>query len=319
MRLKRIPEVGKIKSAIVFIVGTLCGFGGAVTGIGAQAAYSPSLVWMFGYAPERATGVGLRFAFWTALIATFAAGYLTPGYHITRLLDAVLLFLGGTVGALLAIPLRPLFAKNWSRTFGKVFSVVVGLVTLILALKHNPFSGDFGVGGNHTVLLLGAAVGTGLFAAVFAVVPAFLLIPALVFFVGESAPSAILLSLATTVLASLLPLVGYRAQGMTEGRFSDSGLFGGAIGAVVGGILLAHLLKLNSVWSLAFFAPVAMFLSSRETAPLAKRGDRKSNLTQRHKGTKRQRVTQEFFCVRSYLHFNLWINQPFFGGNDVST
>ncbi len=264
MRLKRIPEVGKIKSAVVFGVGLLCGLGGALTGIAPQAAYSPSLVWMLGYVPGRANGVGTRFALWTSLIAAFSVAFLTPRFHSSLILEAILLFVGSTLGVMLALPARSLTLQRGIRTLGKVAGIGLGLMTMILTLRHNGFSGDFGVAGNHWALLGGSALGAGILASLLGITPAIVLVPALFFLVGVSAPEAILLSLMTTVFACLLPLVRLRAEGMTEGRFSDSGLFGGALGAIVGGIILSRLMQTHFVGSLAFFAVTAMFLSSRE-------------------------------------------------------
>lgn len=263
-RPKKIPDVRKIKATIVFVAGLLSGFGSALTGIGAQATYSPSLIWMLGYAPEKAAGVGLRLGFWTALIAVFSAIFLTPNFQMGLIFEAFLLFVGATIGAILSSPVKKILAKDGSRTLGKVGGIVVALLTLFLTVRQNPFGGTYGVGGNHYLLLLGFSLLSGLMAASFSITPAFLLVPALYFFVSMKGAEAIILSLMVTVFASLLPLLGYRAKELTEGRFSESGLFGGVLGAVFGGIILAHLLKVNSAWSLVLFSLVAMFLSSRE-------------------------------------------------------
>ena len=268
IRPKKMPDIGKLKAGIVFGAGAGCGFGGAVTGIGPQNAYSPSLIWMLGYSPEKATGVGLRFAFWCQIVTLVVACYLFPPLFKGLPLDAFLIAWAATIGALIALPLGRNLTGEKSQIFGKVLGIVIGLVTMFLTVTKRPFSGDFGIAGPHWALMLGAGAISGALAQLLRLTPSIVLIPALYFGAGETPIRAILLAIACSTLASLLPLASYRTKGLTEGRFSTNGLVGGLIGSVLGSMALVWMARGSSKWSLVAFSLTAMFLLSREISIL---------------------------------------------------
>src|SRR5689334_20568563 len=74
VRRRRKPlNISRIKSVIVFVVGSLTALGGALTGLGAQVAFAPMLTWMLGFNAEKAQATAMRYAAFAAAASVFGA------------------------------------------------------------------------------------------------------------------------------------------------------------------------------------------------------------------------------------------------------
>src|SRR5258708_31056458 len=120
-RRRRSLNLTLIKRVVVFVVGAITAFGSGVTGLGAQAAFSPMLTWMFGFKSEKAQASGLMFACLTAIagVAGACVGDSIPGSFLLR---GTSLFLGAVIGALVVGRIAPRVPstawRRWSLTFG---------------------------------------------------------------------------------------------------------------------------------------------------------------------------------------------------------
>jgi uncharacterized membrane protein YfcA len=280
-----------IKSAIVFAAAIVTAIGSAVTGIGAHLAFAPMLTWMFGYGPDKAQGTALRFSLTAAAAAvvTFLwidlhSQHLGSGYPLgavqedpTLLVNAVLLVIGGTVGALAAAPMTPRPTSTAVLRALQAIAIVVGVFTATEAAHISPLTRS-DVHYAHwsawwQILLLGIAVGAVTQIARLAV--GTLLVPALFFFTALPQPlgqrpitaaEAVVEALMAVALAGVLPALAYTTRQLVDRTYLRSATVGGLVGGAIGGWLLTLLLE-RSI--LVFFAVFAMFLAAREIARLA--------------------------------------------------
>lgn len=255
----------RIKATIVFFTGLLTGFGSALTGLGAQVAFSPMLAWMLGFGPEKSQATGLRYAVFVAISAIIGllVAIGVPGAYP---LHGLLLFIGATLGAILTAPLvrNPVFLSKRAilQTLGMALGLFVLLQTVRLTPWENPhFAAWQGVGP-----LIGLGILVGGLTQALGLASGILMVPGLYYLGGFGVREAIGLSLLVVALAGLLPAWSYGKRGLADRVYGDVAIIGGSLGGVVGGLLVGHL---PEKVLLIVFALVAMFLCSRELALLA--------------------------------------------------
>jgi uncharacterized membrane protein YfcA len=258
---RRQLNVGGIKNGIVLIVASIIAAGSAITGLGAHLAYAPSLQWMFGFRPEKAQLVAMRYAACAALSAIIVLtrnGVLSGALMVS----AAVIFLGSTVGALLGATFTLKSEMLNARRFFQVVGVGLCVWTLIQASRLSSLNPSVAVAQwDSNGSLFGITVGVGLLAQASRLTSGLLLIPSLYFLGGFSAMQAIGVSLSVVLLATLLPSLSAGRQPLPEPTYLTPSLFGGLIGGIAGGL---GLLRLSDKGILIAFAVVAMYLCGQE-------------------------------------------------------
>ena len=266
-----------IKRGIVLVSGFFTALVSVITGLGAQMAFAPMLIWMLGFSAEKSQGTALRYAVFAALTGLLGALFLQRGL-LTTLPDGLPLFLGATFGAVLAAKATPAPTNFSARRIFQTIGVGVTLFVIVQAGQRSLFGPTAGFRGSTfpTLLLFGAV--TGAISQSMTLPSGLLLIPALTFWGGYHAVQAILLSLVVVLLAGLLPAWSYGRRGLSDRFYGDAAILGGLPGGFLGGILL---LKLGGGEHgdrvvLTLMAAVAMFLCGRELARLMTADGKKS-------------------------------------------
>lgn len=253
-------NVTAIKTTIVFFVGMVYAFGGALTGLAPQTALAPSLRWMFGFAAEKAQGAALRFACYTMFAALIGVsiGHGIEGALLLK--SGIAAFVGATLGALIALPLAKTTALRGSRRL----LLTAGMALMVWVLND---AVRLGIMHPHAVAPVGMLLVAGIGLAVGALsqaggLPAGLLMVSGLYLVGHfSAAQAISTSLLVIVLASLLPAWGYAQRGLVDPDYGGATIAGGILGGIGGGIVLAYAFPKVI---LILFSLAAMFLCARE-------------------------------------------------------
>jgi|SRR5579871_4628230 len=280
----------RIKSVIVFVVGSLTALGGAITGLGAQVAFAPMLTWMLGFNAEKAQATAMRYAAFAAAASVFGAyaahqmGYgANPAAGVQQevsaaqfwpgnlLLSGLLIFLGATIGAIFTAGLAPKPHQVGRRRIFQTMGVGLGILVISEARLH------LAAGTAHIALwhnmphlawlaLLAMGIVVGGLTQVMGLSGGVLMVPALFFLGGYTAGQAATLSLLVVCLAALLPAWSYGRRGLVDTTYATPAVVGGLFGGLMGGLLLPHLSEMMIV---ILFSGIAMFLSARELARMA--------------------------------------------------
>jgi uncharacterized membrane protein YfcA len=273
-RARRPLNLTRVKSVIVFFAGGLTALGSALTGLGAQVAFAPMLTWMLGFGPEKAAATAWRYAAAAALAAVVGVcvatrvtmqAYRLPDVIPVYLLHGALLFLGATIGALLAAPLAQDRAPRGRRQLFQFVGILVTLFVILQTTRQSWLNATHFTAWNvwWQLALLGLAVGA--LTQALGLASGILMVPALIYFGGFTASQSIALSLLVITLASALPAWTYTRQGLADTTYGNAALLGGILGGFGGGLLLAHLPEKVLLY---LFAVIAMFLCGRELARL---------------------------------------------------
>jgi uncharacterized membrane protein YfcA len=113
----------------------------------------------------------------------------------------------------------------------------------------------------YQLLLEGVAV--GILTQLMGLPSGILLVPTAYFFAGYAARQAVLLSLVTVALASILPAWSYGKRGLIDSRYVSVLAVGGVIGGALGGATLIST-AVSDHGVLYLFAVIGMFLCARE-------------------------------------------------------
>ena len=238
-RAGRRLNVSAIKSVIVFVVGLLTALVGGLTGLGAQAAFAPMLIWMLGFAPEKAQGTAMSFGVWAAFAASAGAylgGATPPGY----MLRGVVLVVGAIAGAMLTGGVaRKMYGSAWRRT-SQGIGIALGMVVIVQVART---SGLFAARPNLAewqtlpdLLLLG--LGAGAVTQFLGLTSGAILVPALYFGTGlhtlngSYAAPAVSLSVLAIALASTLPTFAYGKRGLVDTLYRTPAVAAGVAGRV---------------------------------------------------------------------------------------
>ena len=272
-RAGRKLNVSGIKSVIVFVVGLLTALVGGLTGLGAQAAFAPMLMWMLGFAPEKAQGTAMSFGAWAAFAGALGAyaGGAAPANYLLR---GAFLVVGAIAGALLTGGVaRKMLNSTWRRA-SQGIGVALGMI-VVVQVAHT--SGLFAARPNlaewqslPALLLLG--LGAGAVTQFLGLTSGALLVPVLYFGTGLHASNgsyaapAVSLSLLAIALASALPAFAYSKRGLVDTVYQTPMVAAGVLGGFSGGLLLSHV---QGRVVIMLSAIVAMFLCAREISRLA--------------------------------------------------
>jgi uncharacterized membrane protein YfcA len=268
-----------IKSLIVLAAAAGAAAGSAITGIGAHLGFAPMVTWMFGYAPEKAQGVALRFTLVAALttIITYLVLQDHAAVHISR---GLLLVIGATIGAIIAAPVTPPSHAIGARRALQAIAIVVAIFTItesahLTALTRSET--HYAHWSAWWQLLLLAIVGGAVTQAA-RLTGGTLLVPSLFFLTAVpdriaatglrplTAAEAVIEALIVVFVASLLPAWGYTQRRIADSTYAMPTTIGAIVGGAFGGWILPLLLE-RSI--LVAFGIVAMFFAAREIARLA--------------------------------------------------
>ena len=254
-------NIPRIKRIVMFLSGITLGIWSAVTGLSAQAATAPYLSFMLGYAPPKASARAFVFAMWSALTAAaawvaFSGRNPEPGTCIIIAVGAVL---GAIIAARIALPTSslPIRVGRTLITLGLLYVVVEGVRARFggpLVIEVQWLRSPVGW------ILSGAVCGT--MARLLALPIGVFLVPTVVYAGGLTPDAAIVLSLSVSLLAGMLPAIGYILRTERDELLGPSLTAGGIIGGAIGGFGLARLASPSSTWPLAAFGVTAMLLSS---------------------------------------------------------
>jgi uncharacterized membrane protein YfcA len=267
-RRPRTLNIEGIKGAVVTAISGLLGTLSALTGIAPQTAFSPAITWMLGFGPEKAMGTATQFAVVVALAALVGAG-IAHTITATLLWHALLLAVTATIGATIGVMASKALPGDVLRRLGPLVGTVLTLWVILQAAHIGQWNASAhlahwnGPGGLALIGLVAGLVGQLL------LLPAGLvMVPALYFLAGDSARMSILTSLAVICLASVVPARLYAARGLVDERYRLSWLGGGALGGIIGSVLLSKPF-MDGKPALMLFAVCGMFLCARETARMA--------------------------------------------------
>lgn len=260
-------NVPLIKSVVMFALGIGVGVGEAVTGIGAQVAVGPMLIFLLGFAAEKAGGTALVFSLFGAAAGAFGAHRAGVPIHVV---DALILALGAVIGAILtAGPAADPRAQNSLKRARRVgHSLVMLLGVYVLSAVLRPRFGGLSAplpflqttGGLFVVGLV-----CGALSQLFQISSGVLLVPALVLLTGRAPAEAIAMSLIVAAAAAVLPAITYTTRGLVDSRFGPWMALGGALGGLAGGLLLGYLARESGITAslpIVAFSLVAMYLSA---------------------------------------------------------
>lgn len=266
-------NVSAIKSAIVLASGGGVATLSGVTGIGATPIYAPILTWMLGFNTDKSQGTALTFAAWMSCAAVVGAA-VGAGTPSGILWQGALLAIGGIIGAALLLKV----SKQLQGVAQRRMTAGLGiLLTLAVIVQASHVGGTFMVRPNlfawnspWQLLLLGIGVG-GLtqlmgWASGTAMVPALFFCTGIAGVNGNRASAAVTLSLLVVAIASILPVLAYRAKGLVDNAYHNPMVIGGVLGGFAGGWLVGHLDERPVI---LVSAVVAMFLCARDLSRLA--------------------------------------------------
>jgi uncharacterized membrane protein YfcA len=252
----------RAKSLIVGIVAFFTAIGSALSGLGAQVAFTPMLTWMLGFATDKALATALRFGMVTAFAAVIGGfvAHVTPHAFVLR---GVVLALSATVGAYLAAPiagkLRSVSQRRLFQSIGVIITLFTTVQTAHLSAWDVPHYASWQ--GAFPLALLGFVIGA--LTLVLGLPSGTLLIPTLYFLAGLKAKEVVMLSLLVVALASALPVWSYARRGLSDTLYGNWAVLGGLLGGFAGGMLLASVPEKAVLY---LFSVVAMFLCGRELA-----------------------------------------------------
>lgn len=254
-------NVPRIKRIVMLLSGIVLGTWSGLSGLSAQAAASPYLTFMLGYATPKASAVAFLFGMWASLCAVaswVAAGAGRPDFALSVSMAA-----GATIGAIVAARLslgtRSLAVRlgRTAVTFALLYTVSDGIrgrfggpANLALWLPEGVL-GWLAVGAICGWLARSLTLPTGVF-----------LVPALVYAAAVPPHEAVISSLAIAALAGLLPAVGYLIRMERDEVIGPAFGIGGALGGALGGYSAARLTVPQSTWPLVVFGVTAMLLCS---------------------------------------------------------
>lgn len=258
---RRQLNVGGIKNGIVLMVASIIAAGSAVTGLGAHLAFNPSLQWMFGFRPEKAHLVAIRFSAFAsaaAVVVLARNGILTGALMVS----AFMVFLGSILGALLGAAFTLKSEMLNQRRFFQILGVGLCLWTLIQATRLSSINPTVAlVHWNGYGALLGVAIGVGILAQATRLISGVLLVPAMYFLCGFPAMQVVGISLSVVLMASLLPSLSAGRTTLSEPTYLTPSLLGGLLGGIVGALAL---LRFSEKGILLVFGIVAMYLCGQE-------------------------------------------------------
>lgn len=245
---------------------------GGLTGLGAQVMFAPMLIWMLGYADDKAQGTAMCFAAWTAF-AAIAGAYIVGAMPPAFILYGLLLATGAIIGAILTAGLAAKLKGTNSRRTSQSIGIMLTLAVIVqVAHSSTMFAGRPNLtewNSPLAILMIGTVVGAC--TQLLGLTSGALLVPALYFFSGlknadgNHAVPAVILSIMVIAIASLLPALAYARRGLVDGVYRTpiitAGLIGGFGGGLLSGRLTEHAVIIAS-------AVIAMFLCARELSRL---------------------------------------------------
>jgi uncharacterized membrane protein YfcA len=250
---KRKLNIPLIKGIVMLVVGFFVAVGSALSGLGAQVAAAPMINWLLGFGADRAKGTALAFTLFAATGA--AVGALGGGVRVPFSI-AALIAVGGLMGALLTAKASTNPGLANLRRAGQAMAFTLAVWMLAEGLRAR-------VGGPRPITLplvsdnaaLGALViglAAGALSQLLTVTTGVLVVPALIYMAGRTAPEAITLSLLVTALGSALPALAYSLKQSVDQKMGPWMGFGGGVGGYLGGLLLAKLAPGSVVPFIAF-------------------------------------------------------------------
>lgn len=266
IRKRRKPlNIGRIKSVIVLVAATITGVGSALTGLGAQVAFAPMLSWMLGFGAEKAQATAMRYALLTAVAAVIgaAAVHVSPPLFLLR---ALVLFVGATIGAVVAATVMPKEPLQSRRAIFQTIGIGITLFVIVQTARLTTWNSPHFAAWSDLPRLLGMAVVLGVLTQALALASGILLVPALYYLGGFAAREAIVISLAVIALAAILPTASYARRKLIDETYGGIAALGGIVGGFAGGLMLA---RLPENLLLYLFALVGMFLCARELARMS--------------------------------------------------
>lgn len=260
-RKRRSLNVTAIKQVAVFVSAILTGLGSAVTGLGAQLAFTPMLSWMLGYKDAKAAGMAFSFA----LTVSFTTLIAALGFQFSlssTLLYGIPLFIGMTLGALVGVKFGK---RNGANRLFLSIAIMLLLFVILQVARENRLTPNYGVRGIPILLYLMLGVAVGGVSQATKIPSGILLIPGLYYLIGIKAVPAILTAHVVIGLASLLPALSSRRIQSSDPVYAFPVTLGGCLSGLLGGWLLARYGQNESnKWMLYAFAAVGMFLCARE-------------------------------------------------------
>jgi uncharacterized membrane protein YfcA len=252
-------NISGIKKTVMFFVAVLLSALSSITGIGGAFAMAPAIEFLLGMKPQRIAGLSIFFGLCTAVggvVGASAVGIKVNALHI------LLVMIGATVAAVPGARIAAAISHpnavrvvHSALTIGYLWCVVDAVQPNSKLLSHAAY-------GNSALTPFLIGVAAGLLSRAFEITIAALIVPGLLYFGGWPAAVAITMSVAVTLLASLLPTLGYSSRQLIDPEMSRPVGFGGFLGGLAGGSLLAPLASLGSKFLVIPFAVYAMFLSA---------------------------------------------------------
>ncbi len=252
-----------VKGIVMFMVGVLFSLLSAFTGISAQVAMAPSLVFLLGYSQEKSAGTALAYAFLTACGAVVGASLkgLNPQF-----LTGVLLTVGATLGAIFTALKAGSPSMKRSQQIAQSLAMILALYVVGEAVRR-PLGGPSAVEieflrSPFGLFLTGTVCGA--LSSLFRVANGILLVPAMIYLGNLHVSVAILTSSVVTALAAIIPTLSMNARQYVDRRTGAWLMAGGFLGGICGGLLLSVVSPLSqntpSPVPFAVFGLCAMFL-----------------------------------------------------------
>ncbi len=276
-------NISGIKTVIVALAATATAIGSALTGVGAQVAFSPMLTWMLGLPADTAQATAMRYGLFTSGAAVISAflyenrdGHAHTSDSSVRflLIAGMVLFIAATLGATLAATIAMKLKRNGVtvlasqsiRRFFHTAAIGVGFFVLIQARQITSFNTGHMAHWQTLSGLVAMGIIVGALTQLLGLVSGALMVPSLYFCCGFGAHSAVILSLLVILLASVLPAWSYARKGLIVPRYGNAAVIGGIIGGCLGGMILVHA---EDRVLMFLFAGVTMFFPARELARMA--------------------------------------------------
>jgi uncharacterized membrane protein YfcA len=279
-------DVVRIKVIIVSLGAALSALISCLTGISAQASFTPMLGWMLGFSAGKSQATAMRMTAGAAIACVLGALWrssimvvISPGTpaRLTQInvgrvvpsafaLIAGVLFIGATGGAILAAKAVP---KPDMVVLRRIFLFAGVCIGMYVASEGVHFSSAEAtrtalVHGAGALLVLGIAVGA--LTQILGLASGVIMVPALFYLAGLTIQQSILVSLTVIGLAAILPAWSYMRRGLGDAQYGAAGMIGGIAVGFFGGILLAGM---PGKLLLMLFGLMAMFFSAREISILA--------------------------------------------------
>jgi uncharacterized membrane protein YfcA len=256
----------------MFMVGLLISILSAFTGISAQVAMAPSLVFLLGFSQEKSTGTALSYALLTACGAVIGASLngLNP-----PLLTGIILTVGATLGAVFTAMKANAPSMKRSQQIAQSLAMILAIYVLGEAVRR-PLGGPAAMQIEFLRTSLGlflVGVVCGALSSLFRVANGILMVPAMIYLGNLHVSAAILTSSVVTALAAVLPTLSMNARQYVDRRTGAWLMAGGLLGGMLGGLLLSALSPFSqatpSPLPFAVFGLCAMFLCAWMLAKLS--------------------------------------------------